>query len=193
MRINRAAIRRENLKALVDRLGSAAELNEKLGRKRTDPYLYALCAGIKLPSGLPRSPGPQLCEDIEDALELPRGWMSQEHADQDSPAQCVSTELKTYLEKILPAGDFELYRIDGTDMAPALAPGDVLLIDPTRTTPAAGIYLIEINGRRVVRRLSMQLDGSLTITADGMPGALTIDPATEIKGRAMYRISVKQL
>ena len=196
MSVDHAKTRRANLSVILEHLSSAAELNARLGRRREDPYIYAICSGAKLPSGRIRAPGPQLCEQIEDALELPRGWMTEEHADiveSTAPARRISKELQALLDGLLPAGDFEPYRVDGSDMSPALSPGDILLIDRTRTAPAAGIYLLEISGRRVIRRIATQLDGSLSIVADGMPGALALSSATILLGRAAYQISVKAL
>jgi hypothetical protein len=49
--------RLKNLRALVETVGSIAELNERLGRDRRDPYIYSLLAGAKNGAGKRRAPG----------------------------------------------------------------------------------------------------------------------------------------
>lgn len=72
-------VRRANLRALIARAGSIADVNERLGRPRGHQYLYSAAAGVKYKSGVRRSIGPQLCKELERAFELPYGWMSEPH------------------------------------------------------------------------------------------------------------------
>ena len=98
------------------------------------------------------------------------------------------------LDALAPTGKYRRERIEGTDMSPALMPGDILLIDETRTAPAAGIFLLEIGGRQVVRRLSARLDGALTVTADALPGeSMPLGDAVRILGRAVFLLRCSAL
>ena len=72
-------VRRENLKLLAAKHGSIAEVNVQLGLPRRHPYLYQAASGTRRTGGGPRSLGPAKCLEIEKALGLPPGWMSEDH------------------------------------------------------------------------------------------------------------------
>ena len=74
-------IRRANLRLLAARAGSIAEINARLGKSRTDPFLYGAAAGTKYKAGGRRSIGPRTCKELERVFELPWGWMSTPHGD----------------------------------------------------------------------------------------------------------------
>lgn len=73
-------IRRENLVLLLDRQGSAANLNERLDLPRTDATLSQIKNQSLAASGKGRMMGDMLARRIERALELPEGWMDNDQA-----------------------------------------------------------------------------------------------------------------
>jgi len=55
----------------------------------------------------------------------------------------------------------------GESMVPTVQDGDLLLIDTTESRfRSFGLYVIEIAGERVVKRVQPRLDGSLTLISD---------------------------
>ena len=72
-------IRRDNLVKLAKKQGSIAEINTALGRKRADAYLYAVVAKTRNTRGKIKNLGEQMSRRIENALQLPSGWMDQSH------------------------------------------------------------------------------------------------------------------
>lgn len=68
--------RRENLLLLLEKHGSLANLNEKLGLLRTDATLSQIKNQSRdSKTGKPKMMGPTLARRIEQALALPTGWM----------------------------------------------------------------------------------------------------------------------
>lgn len=60
-----------------------------------------------------------------------------------------------------------LERAVGDSMAPTINAGDVLLLDTTQRAFALfGIYVLEIDGERLVKRVQRKLDGSLVLISD---------------------------
>jgi len=55
----------------------------------------------------------------------------------------------------------------GESMLPNIQPGDLLLVDTTENRfRSFGIYVLEIAGERLVKRVQPKLDGSLTLISD---------------------------
>ncbi len=55
----------------------------------------------------------------------------------------------------------------GESMRPTIQDGDLLLVDTTdRTVSSFGVYVLEIGGERLVKRVQRKLDGSLVLISD---------------------------
>lgn len=68
--------RRDRLEMLIKQHGSLAELNEKLGWARTDPKLTQIRnANARAGREKPYQMGDAMAREIEDKLEIERGWM----------------------------------------------------------------------------------------------------------------------
>ena len=81
-------IRRENLLRLVDQCGSLAAISEAIGKKRTDPTLRQIKIRACSPKVTVRNMGHFLARLIEEKLNLPSGWMDQDHSlDDASPEE----------------------------------------------------------------------------------------------------------
>ena len=228
-------IRRDNLNTLARVYTSLAEINEKLGRPRRDPYLFALAKGLKNSNGTPRAPGTKLCLQLEKVLNLPAGWMSRDNSDAGTVNMSVSDSIGAFnspqtpepdpmpttapcgfvkVPRLVLFGGIELYGdhiyldrrgfehrfpgrdpaefrglvVSGDSMRPSFCDGDRLLIDTARAAACPGVYVIEIDGRYLLRRLKADVSGAVQITADGLPGeAMPLDPErVKIIGRAVF-------
>lgn len=232
-----AGIRRENLRALALRAGSLADINEKLGKRRKDPYLYSAAAGTKYKNGERRSLGPRLCKELERVFELPAGWMSTPHDDENarrpglfdfaecgglpieppaptSPDEPAAPSASIDIEPLEATGaavlipgedfrsafpgrassDFKAWIVSGEDMAPRFLAGDRVLIDTAAIEPGPGFFILEISGRRVLRKLSTSLTGELILSAEKNPGeSLPLSPGMTIIGRAAYLVRAIRL
>lgn len=57
--------------------------------------------------------------------------------------------------------------VSGDSMEPTLADGDVIIVDTTRTAvDASGIYVVELGGDLLVKRVQRRMDGSLVLKSD---------------------------
>lgn len=64
-------------------------------------------------------------------------------------------------------GDLVLETAVGESMLPTIHDGDLLLVDTTdRTFSHFGVYVLEIQGERLVKRVQRKLDGSLVLISD---------------------------
>lgn len=71
-----AETRRSRLEMLIRQFGSVADLNTKLGWSRTDPKLAQIRnANARVGRGKPYQMGDAMAREIEEKLELERGWM----------------------------------------------------------------------------------------------------------------------
>lgn len=87
--------RRKNLDFLLEQYGSIAKLNEVLGRRRTDSTLSQIRNQIKVTGkDSPRNMGSYLARTIEIKLNLPDGWMDEEH-----PEKLAVKEIKNKVFK----------------------------------------------------------------------------------------------
>lgn len=73
-------IRRENLMQLLEKHGSIAELNVKLGLPRTDATLSQIKNQSITSRGKPKMMGVTLARRIEKDLKLSEGWLDNDHA-----------------------------------------------------------------------------------------------------------------
>ncbi len=80
----------------------------------------------------------------------------------------------------------------GESMTPTIRDGNTLLIDTTdRTFRNFGVYVLEINGQRLVKRVQRKHDGSLVLISDNaayLPDAVDKDAADDVKvvGRVVW-------
>jgi phage repressor protein C with HTH and peptisase S24 domain len=64
-------------------------------------------------------------------------------------------------------GDLILETAVGESMRPTIQDGDLLLVDTTdRTFSSFGVYVLEVRGERLVKRVQRKLDGSLVLISD---------------------------
>lgn len=64
-------------------------------------------------------------------------------------------------------GDLILETAVGKSMQPTIQQGDLLLVDTTdRSFSSFGVYVLEIGGERLVKRVQRKLDGSLVLISD---------------------------
>jgi phage repressor protein C with HTH and peptisase S24 domain len=64
-------------------------------------------------------------------------------------------------------GDLILETAVGESMRPTIQDGDLLLVDTTdRTFSSFGVYVLEIGGERLVKRVQRKLDGTLVLISD---------------------------
>jgi phage repressor protein C with HTH and peptisase S24 domain len=64
-------------------------------------------------------------------------------------------------------GDVIMESAVGDSMRPTIQDGDLLLVDTTdRTFSSFGVYVLEIGGERLVKRVQRKLDGSLVLISD---------------------------
>lgn len=65
------------------------------------------------------------------------------------------------------SGHLFTVRMQGDGMSPAILDGDELVVDSTPGGLGAdGIYCLELNGRRVIKRVQQRADGSVTLIND---------------------------
>jgi phage repressor protein C with HTH and peptisase S24 domain len=80
----------------------------------------------------------------------------------------------------------------GESMQPTIHDGDILLIDTTdRHIRSFGIYVLEVEGERLVKRVQRKLDGSLVLISDNsvyLPDQVPADRAgdVEVIGRVVW-------
>jgi phage repressor protein C with HTH and peptisase S24 domain len=90
-------------------------------------------------------------------------------------------------------GDLALEIAVGESMEPAIRSGDLLLLDTTdRRFRNFGIYVIEVRGERLVKRVQRKFDGSLILISDNglyQPESIPADLAKEVQvvGRVIWR------
>ena len=89
--------------------------------------------------------------------------------------------------------DLSLEIAVGESMEPDIHDGDLLLLDTTdQTFRTFGVYVVEVRGERLVKRVQRKFDGSLILISDNpkyLPEAIDADLAKEVKvvGRVIWR------
>lgn len=90
-------------------------------------------------------------------------------------------------------GDLVLETAVGESMEPGIHNGDLLLLDTTdQSFRNFGIYVIEVRGERLVKRVQRKFDGSLILISDNgvyQPESIPAELATEVQvvGRVVWR------
>lgn len=165
-------IRAQNLRLLVSAFGSCALLGRHIG-PTADPYIRSIVS-----PGAKRTCGPNFADRIERALNLPAGWLSQMHDENefravaesvstpDSPPPAAKTD--DALQAIF--GRPVEHLVMGAPSACASA-GDIVLYDKSQATDRrAGLYVIDAAGARLVGQLSVGLSGAqLTVDDETAP------------------------
>ncbi len=72
-------VRRDNLLKLLEKYRSIADFNEAIGKARINPTISMIKNESGIDNGRPRRMGKQLAQEIEEKLNLPAGWMDEEH------------------------------------------------------------------------------------------------------------------
>jgi phage repressor protein C with HTH and peptisase S24 domain len=79
-----------------------------------------------------------------------------------------------------------LINVIGDSMEPTLADGDVVLLDTTsRNIQDSAIYVLQLNGTLLVKRIQHKLDGSLLVKSDNL-----IYDAEEVAGDAIAQLRI---
>lgn len=137
-------IRRQNLVKLAKKQGSIAKINEALGRKRADAYLYAIVARGRKTNGRIKNLGTEIARKIEAAYSLPLGWMDLEHQDQNPPepaqnAAIISNEQRHSAPMPAAIGAHEhqaAYASDAAGISPLSRDCALLILDKRLMPPA---------------------------------------------------------
>lgn len=88
--------------------------------------------------------------------------------------------------------DLALINVIGDSMEPTLSDGDVVLLDMTfRGVQDSSIYVLQLNGTLLVKRIQHRLDGSLEVISDNQrykPETVIGDDANQLKiiGRVVW-------
>lgn len=88
--------------------------------------------------------------------------------------------------------DLALINVIGDSMEPTLSDGDVVLLDMTfRGVQDSSIYVLQLNGTLLVKRIQHKLNGSLVIKSDNKlyePETVTGDEVNQLKiiGRVIW-------
>jgi phage repressor protein C with HTH and peptisase S24 domain len=92
---------------------------------------------------------------------------------------------------VQPIATSEIIEVEGDEMGDTLRPGDVVVIDKTRTIPSpSGIFAIRQQGATIVRRLHALADGQVQVSCDNKvysPVAVELSQL-EVVGRAVARV-----
>ena len=209
-------IRRANLLIQLGKHPSIAEFNEALGRKRNDPTV-ALIKNRQPNRGKPRVMGDKIARGIEERLGLPAGWMDEDHSEQPAEFKYIdetglfrvktislsgaSTTMadpinldKSVFRKYFPetrAEDYAAAAVQDDSMTPTIKQGDRVLIETSKPEFSKdGCYCLLAAGRYLLRRLTLRLDGTLMVSADGHPNEvaqpLESYAGVQIVGRIVY-------
>jgi phage repressor protein C with HTH and peptisase S24 domain len=86
--------------------------------------------------------------------------------------------------------DLALISVKGDSMQPTLSDGDMILIDRSRSgVEDSGVYVLQLEGALMVKRVQRHLDGSLTVMSDNPKYALErVAPGTSlvVLGRVVW-------
>lgn len=91
-------VRRRNLAALREQIGSVAELAERIGKSQSQVSQW-LNASTHSSSGKPRTISSGSCREIEKAFKKPDGWMDVEHVDLEVVQSSEASDLRRMLSE----------------------------------------------------------------------------------------------
>ena len=130
------------------------------------------CCCLGVPRPRPRVPESQPAPAATEFIALHHAW--------------VRSEFGVEPERLL------LETAVGESMLPGIQDGDLLLVDATENRfRSFGVYVLEIAGERLVKRVQPKLDGSITLISDNaayetehIPPARAAD--VEVVGRVIW-------
>ena len=164
--------RAQNLRMLVSAFGSCALLGRHIG-PTADPYIRSIVS-----PGAKRTCGPNFADRIERALNLPAGWLSQTHDENEFRAVAASAGTPDAAQPAAKTDD-ALPAIFGRPVeqliigapTPFAGAGDIVLYDTLQAADRrAGLYVIDAAGARLVGQLTINLAGAqFTVDADTVP------------------------
>lgn len=178
--------RENNIRMLSGLLGSQAELNRRLGKPPRDAYLSTI-AGAN-PS---RQCGSQLAAKIEKVFNLPPGWMSVPHTEEEAreALQTVHRVQKAISQQVslnptAPLFDRPVSQLIATaDTCHGVNIGDVVFYDTaTANDRRPGLYVIEATGVLIVARLSVGLSGAVFSVGTESAPAETVQAVGRVVG-----------
>lgn len=187
-------IRLANLKTLINEAGTQEKLASMAGVSPI--YLNQIIKQrVDSATGKTRNIGNSMARKLEEAMKKPMGWLDQDyetekqdgyielvHYDVQSSAGRgkVAPEFPQVLSKMRVLEDwalenfgrnaFDRIRIitnTGDSMSPTIGDGDFLFIDITQTHFVGdGIYVLNLNGCLLTKRLKLMVDGRFAIISD---------------------------
>lgn len=185
---DKATNRAENIRYLTDLLGSQAELNRRIGKPPRDAY-FSTIAGAN-PS---RQCGPSLAAKIERRLNLPPGWLSEQHTYNEARAALETAHLNysalntaADAAQSAPPAQIDLIPRDPiadflgrpvaqltapSDLPPEISAGDLVFFDASdNAARRPGLYVIDAAGVQTIGRLSVGFSGAVfTLGSESAP------------------------
>ncbi|HUN39356.1 MAG TPA: S24 family peptidase [Acetobacteraceae bacterium] len=121
----------------------------------------------------PRSVDRKRTAESDDFILLPKRVEAAAAGTGNPPPAIAATEYIAFRQDWVRAtlgiepGDLILETAVGESMQPTIHDGDLLLVDTTdRAVSSFGVYVLEISGERLVKRVQRKLDGSLVLISD---------------------------
>lgn len=152
------AIRRENLRTVIDELGSAAKLARALGVSAAVVSQW-VNASPDSKTKKPRGISHQSCRRIERAAAKPAGWMDEQHspagrAQEMIHARRIVSWPKLAWETLMTADLSEPFELDVVDdaLGPDIFRGCVVRLDPRRQPEAGRPILVRDRAGRFYLR-----------------------------------------
>jgi hypothetical protein len=214
MMVDVADVRRKNLQELVQTRfhGIRAGLAKAAGKNRNQINL-CLTPNEKLR----RRMGEDQARDIEAALNLPMGWLDEDHG----KAAGLVTQVARYAKQkqmdvdMFPDGlqigtkwlehlcagsavdNLRIFHVQELGLAGTISTGDVVLVDlAVKRVDRSGYYLLHGATGDVVRRVWVGLDGqfSMSLDANEEGHLVTMKPdQLQVRGRVRGRLSASML
>jgi len=97
------------------------------------------------------------------------------------PKDCIKKDLKSLGEKLL------CFTVNNNSMSPTIRAGDIVLIDSSQDLGRAeGLYLLKINGKKMIRRLLFDPEKHLKADNDTMKNSfILVDSTVEFIGKVI--------
>lgn len=210
-------IRRENLRELID---SRFEGNRSAFARAANKNVNLINLALTTNLDLRRTIGEKLARDMEKALSLPEGWLDVDRSKTSSEAAIIAIPKvrgvkaglqmlpdklyvgSAWLEKTVSAASAAdklcIWHAHDDSMVrdnEGINPGDVLIVDTgvDQTALSDGVYLLDISGVQVVRRVQKLLDGMYRLKTDNQVyEAVTLNPkkdkTVKIIGKVLSKI-----